>query len=134
MAKRKAVTAADLEGETLISYRADSLPGELLGRSMAEQGLRFRPGIEIDVSVIALSFVQQGIGIALVDGLIPWDGFSGLVVRRFEPRIALPIALLTGTRKPLSLAQDRLRGQLRDALCSHAGSPAARGLVHAAAT
>jgi DNA-binding transcriptional LysR family regulator len=133
LAPRQEVTAAELAGETIISYRADSLPGELLGRALGEEGVCARPAIEIEVSVIALSFVQQGIGIALVDGLIPWDGFTGLVVRPFRPRIALPITLVTGTRKPLSLAQDRLRGMLRDALRAYADSPAARGLVRAAA-
>jgi len=131
LAARQAVSAAELQRETLISYRSDSLPGELLGRALAQQGVRFRPQIEIDVSVIALSFVQQGIGIALVDGLIPWGGYSGLVVRPFRPRVALPITLVTGTRKPLSLAQDKLRGQLREALRAYAGSAAARGLVRA---
>jgi DNA-binding transcriptional LysR family regulator len=92
----------------------------------------FLPQVEIDVSVIALSFVRQGIGIALVDGLLPWDDFGGLVVRPFRPRIALPITLMTGTRKPLSLAQEKLRSLLRQALGDHAGSPAARGLVKAA--
>lgn len=133
LAARKAVTAAELEGESIISYRADSLPGELLGRALAEEGVRVQPGIEIEVSVIALSFVQQGIGIALVDGLLPWDGFSGLVVRPFRPQITLPITLVTGTRRPLSLAQERLRGMLREALRAYAGSAAARGLVRAAA-
>jgi DNA-binding transcriptional LysR family regulator len=131
LAARRAVGAAELQGETLVSYRSDSLPGELLGRALAQEGVRFRPQIEIDVSVIALSFVQQGIGIALVDGLIPWDGYSGLVVRPFRPRIALPITLVTGTRKPLSLAQDKLRSQLREALCAYASSAAARRLVRA---
>jgi DNA-binding transcriptional LysR family regulator len=131
LAARKAVTATDLQGETLVSYRADSLPGELLARALAQEGVRFLPQIEIDVSVIALSFVRQGIGIALVDGLIPWDGFGGLVVRPFRPRIGLPITLLTGTRKPLSLAQDRLRGLLREQLRTYAASAAARGLVRA---
>lgn len=133
LAARKAVAAADLTGETLISYRADNLPGELLSRGLAQEGVAFRPQIEIDVSVIALSFVRQGIGIALVDGLLPWDEFSGLVVRPFRPRIALPITLMTGTRKPLSLAQEKLRSLLRESLRAYAGSAASRGLVKAAA-
>ena len=56
---------ADLAGETLISYRGDSLPGMLLERVFAEEGVALRPDVEIDVSIIALSFVQHGIGVAL---------------------------------------------------------------------
>jgi len=133
LAARKAVTAAALDGETLVSYRADSLPGELLSRALAQEGVPFRPQIEIDVSIIALAFVQQGIGIALVDGLIPWDCFSDLVVRPFHPRIAVPITMMTGTRKPLSLVQDKLRIELRESLRAYAGSAASRGLVKATA-
>ncbi|WP_270935560.1 LysR family transcriptional regulator [Falsiroseomonas oryzae] len=132
LAARKAVSAADLAGETLVSYRSDSLPGELLGRALAQEGVRFLPQIEIDVSVIALAFVQQGIGIALVDGLLPWGGFNGVEVRRFRPQVVLPIALMTGTRKPLSLAQGRLRTELRTALRGYAASPAAKGLLRPA--
>jgi DNA-binding transcriptional LysR family regulator len=132
LARRKAVQAADLAGETLVSYRGDSLPGELLGRALAQEGIRFRPQIEIDVSVIALSFVQQGMGVALVDGLLPWDGFSGLVVRPFRPQVSLPITLMTPTRKPISIAQQMLRTRLKDALRDYAASPAAHGLLRPA--
>jgi DNA-binding transcriptional LysR family regulator len=133
LAARKSVAAADLQGERLVSYRADSLPGELLSRALALEGQRFLPQIEIDVSVIALSFVQQDIGIALVDGLIPWDGFGGLAVRPFRPRISVPVTVMTGTRKPLSVAQDKLRSLLREQFRAYAGSAAARGLVRSSA-
>jgi DNA-binding transcriptional LysR family regulator len=132
LAALREVTVADLEGETLISYRPDSLPGTLLARALAQEGVGFRTQVEIDVSVIALAFVQQGIGVALVGGLIPWDGFSGLVARPFRPQVALPIALMTSSRRPLSLGQQRLRTQLREALRGYAASASARGLLRPA--
>ncbi|WP_137179823.1 LysR family transcriptional regulator [Roseomonas sp. AR75] len=132
LAARRAVQAADIAGQTLVSYRGDSLPGELLGRALAQEGISFRPQIEIDVSVIAFSFVQQGMGIALVDGLLPWQSFNGVVVRPFRPQVALPITLMTPTRKPGSIAQQLLRARLKEALRDYAASPAARGLLRAA--
>ena len=134
LSRRRSITFADLRGETLVSYRAESLPGDLLGRALAQEGVRFQPQIEIDVSVIALAFVQQGIGIALVDGLLPWDGFTGLVVRPFRPQVVLPVALMTGTRRPPSIAQQMLRTKLREALRVYAASPAAHGLLQPAGT
>jgi len=134
LAARQTVGVADLAGETLISYRTRSLPGRLLECAFAEQGAGFRTQVEIDVSIIALSFVQQGIGVALVDGLLPWGGFPGLLVRPFRPRVALPVALLTSARRPASQVQALLRGKLREALRSYATDPAARGLLRATDT
>jgi DNA-binding transcriptional LysR family regulator len=129
LARHEIVTPADLAGETLISYRGDSLPGMLLDRALAREGARLRPDIEIDVSIIALAFVQQGLGVALVDGLIPWASFPGLIARPFRPAVSLPLCLLTSARRPLSRNHDLLRIELRRAVREHAGNPASRGVL-----
>jgi DNA-binding transcriptional LysR family regulator len=131
LAAADVVGIADLPGETLISYRADSLPGMLLDRAFAGEGSRLRPDVEIDVSMIALSFVQQGIGIALVDGLLPWESFPGLVARRFRPTVTLPLCLLTSSERPLSRNQEMLRRQLRAAVRSHAADAMSQGVLTA---
>lgn len=115
-----AVSAGDLDGETLISYRAESLPGQLLRAALGREGLLFQPDMEIDVSIIALAFVQQGLGIAVVDGLLPWHSFPGLVTRPFLPSVALPLCLLTSSRRPLSRSHELLRTHLRTA-CKQLG-------------
>jgi DNA-binding transcriptional LysR family regulator len=81
------------------------------------------PIIEIDVSIIALSFVKQGLGVALVDGLLPWESFPGLVVRPLHPPTSLPICLLTSTRRPLSRNHEFLRHALRRAVAEEACDP-----------
>jgi DNA-binding transcriptional LysR family regulator len=120
LASRVAVSAGDLEGETLISYRAESLPGQLLRAALGREGISFQPEMEIDVSIIALAFVQQGLGIAIVDGLLPWHSFPGLVTRPFLPSVALPLCLLTSSRRPLSRSHELLRTHLRTA-CKQLG-------------
>ena len=72
LARRRAVSLRDLEGETIISYRGASLPGMLLERALSREGLRLHP----------LSS-SKGLGVALVDGLIPWGSFPGIVSRPF---------------------------------------------------
>lgn len=129
---RPFVAVADLAGETLISYRASSLPGMLLDRAFGEAGTRLRPEVEIDVSIVALPFVQQGMGVALVDGLLPWGEFPGLVTRPFRPAIELPLCLLRCTRRPMSRHQETLRQRLREAACEYAANPAATGVLRAA--
>lgn len=129
MGRRKAISVADLKTETVITYRADSLPGPLLHQAFAREGATLRPGVEIAVSIIAPSFVQQGFGVALVDGLLPWMGIAGPAMRPFEPDIVLPILLLVSTRRPISTTQQKLRQHLRDAVRDYAALPTARGLL-----
>lgn len=115
LASREVVGPHDIAGETVISYRAESLPGQLLRAALGRDGAPFQPEMEIDVSIIAFGFVQQGLGVALVDGLLPWHSFPGLVVRPFQPEVVLPLCLLTSARRPLSRNDELLRAHLRTA-------------------
>src|SRR5262249_39214711 len=120
-----------LDGEAVISYRGDSLPGMLVDHAFAGEGRRLRADVEIDVSIIALSFVQQSIGIALVDGLLPWASFPRLIVPRFPPPLALPRCLVTSSERPLSRHQETLRQELRMAVRNYAADPASQGVLAA---
>lgn len=116
LAAKKRIGFPDLAGQTLISYRARSLPGELLARAAAEHSETLEPVVEIDVSIIAAPFVQHGIDVALVDGLLPWSTFTGLVTRPFRPRIALPISLLASRTRAPSQHQHNFSLHLRAAI------------------
>ena len=116
LAGNKRVSFSDLARETLISYRASSMPGQLIARAAAEAGYEATPEVEIDVSIIAASFVQHGIGVALVDGLLPWTIFPGLVTRAFEPRITLPVCLIQSRTRPRSRQQGHLVEKIRQAV------------------
>ncbi|AWB07102.1 transcriptional regulator (plasmid) [Azospirillum humicireducens] len=106
---------ADLAEETLISYRVDTLPGRLLAGALESEGGVYAPAVEIDLSITALPFVREGIGVAVVDGLLPWNQFSGIVQRPFRPAIRVPIAILTSKERPLSGSHDLMRECLRRA-------------------
>ncbi|MCJ8140971.1 LysR family transcriptional regulator [Falsirhodobacter halotolerans] len=112
LARRTEIGLEDLQDQTLISYRPETLPGALLASLCDAAGQDFAPSIEIDVSISALPFVQQGLGVAIVDGLLPWDQFRGVVQRPFHPRTGLPIALLTHATRPPTGAADMMRAQL----------------------
>lgn len=121
LASRPQLMPADLAGERLISYRHDSLPGLALERALAGTGERLRADIEVELSIIALAFVQDGLGIALVDGLMPWSRFPGVVTVPFAPAISLPVAILTSLRRPLSRHHELLRIELRRAVAGRLG-------------
>ena len=116
LADRKRIGLGDLGDETLISYRATSLQGQLLARAAAAENATLAPAVEIDVSIIAAPFVQNGIGVALVDGLLPWSTFAGVVTRQVRPRIAVPVCLLASRTRPPSRHQTNFVEHLRAAI------------------
>ncbi len=112
LAAREALSLADLEGETVISYRSATRPYEELDRAARQQGLRFAPQLEIDVSITAVGFVQAGLGVAVVDALLPWGQFEGVTARPIADGPALPLSLLTLSGKVLSRAEEVMRQQI----------------------
>ena len=117
LAARDALSFSDLAGCTVISYRGDTRPHEELTLAARAQGQGFAPRIEIDTSISAVGFVQAGLGVAVVDDLLPWPQFAGLVVRRLEAGPMLPLSLLTLKGHALSRAEDLMRAQIR-AVCA----------------
>ncbi|AYG62605.1 LysR family transcriptional regulator [Rhizobium jaguaris] len=115
LAEHDEISFADLQSETLISYRAGTLPGRLLLSAAAAEKQMFNPAIEIDISITALPFVRDGFGVAVVDGLLPWEQFPGLVRRPLRHRTMVPIALLTNRDRPLTGSHLAMRDNIREA-------------------
>lgn len=115
LAELEQIGFADLQNEMLISYRAGTLPGRLLVSAAAAEKQIFNPAIEIDISITALPFVRDGFGVAIVDGLLPWEQFAGLVRRPLKQKISVPIALLTSRDRPLTGSHIAMRDNLREA-------------------
>lgn len=123
LASREVVTADDLKQETIISYRLSSLPGELLNEALARQGTGLYPDIEIDVSLAAMGLVQANLGVALVDGLLPWSVFRGLTTRPFVPHVELPLCILTSANRSPALNYKIFRKFLVEACATSALIP-----------
>lgn len=102
------VTPADLVGQPLISYSAQTPAGKLLDQAFREAGVQPQVQIEVSLSIAALPLVQHGLGIALVDGLVPWRDFGDLVVRPFQPDVLLEIVLSRS-----AAAADTIRARVR---------------------
>ncbi|XXK22671.1 LysR family transcriptional regulator [Arenicellales bacterium nBUS_48] len=105
----------NLKDESLIAYRHATLPGRVLAQKAQRDGVIYRPEIEIDTSISALSFVQAGLGVAIVDALLPWQKFHGITAREFAPDLTLPISLLTRAERELSIAETLMQDNLRQA-------------------
>ena len=116
LADKPKLTFADLEAEHVISYRAVTRPHEELDQAARAQGVRFTPQLEIDVSISAVGFVQAGLGVAVVDDLLPWGQFAGVVTRPLTGSPDMPLALLTLAGKTLSRAETLMADQIRTAI------------------
>lgn len=115
LAAKKAISFDDIQDESLISYRADTFPGRMLASAAEAEKRAFSPAIEIDISITAMPFVRDGLGIAIVDGLMPWEQFPGIVRRSLLPKMRVPIALLTSKDRPLTGNHADIRDDLRAA-------------------
>lgn len=102
LAELESVTPKDLEHETVISYDSRTEIGKRLDRAFLSTGRNREIHIFISLSIAAAPMVQRGLGVALVDSLIPWNRFGDLVVRPFVPNVALEIVLGTSTVLPKS--------------------------------
>ena len=98
----KAITPADLIDQALISYGMNTPAGQMLARVFQEQGPVYDPQIEISLSIAAAPLVSAGLGVALVDGLVPWAKLGNLKVLPFQPRSTLDIVLVTSSSLPQS--------------------------------
>lgn len=94
------IQPADLDGRPLISYGSHAEPGARLDDAFATAGRTRDLTIQIVSSVGAAPLVREGIGIALVDGLVAWHGFEGLVARPFMPQISMQVAVSLNDARP----------------------------------
>ena len=117
LAAQDTVSFADLQAETVISYRSPTRPRDELDKAARAKGHDFSAQLEIEVSISAVGFVQAGLGVAVVDALMPWHQFQGVTTRPLQDSPKLPLSLLTLAGKTLSRAEEGMRDEIRK-LCA----------------
>jgi DNA-binding transcriptional LysR family regulator len=93
LADREVVRPEDLDERPLISYGSHAEVGADLDDAFAAVGRKRDIAIQIASSVGAAPLVREGLGIALVDGLVAWHGFEGLAARPFSPHVDMQVAV-----------------------------------------
>ena len=117
LCEKTELSLKDLAGEKLISYRATTRPADELACAARSEGFPLCLALEIDASLSAVGFVQVGLGVAVVDGLLPWSQFSGVAVIPLAHSPHFPISVLTSRSRALSMADEMALETLR-ATCS----------------
>ena len=121
LAGLQVVKPPDLVGQPLISYDVQTAPGKLLEQAFRDAGVQPQVQIEVTLSIAALPLVQQGLGIALVDGLVPWRNFGDLVVRPFQPAVVMDIVLSRSGLRPQTRYGREYARDLRAAVTALSG-------------
>lgn len=96
------VTPNDLAGRPLISYGNHADIGPALDEAFKSCGQVRDLSIRISSSVGAIPLVSGGLGVALVDGLVPWSSFQGLTARPFAPAVTMNLAVSVNSARPTS--------------------------------
>ncbi|MBJ3778540.1 LysR family transcriptional regulator [Acuticoccus mangrovi] len=102
LTEKTEVTPHDLVGRPIISYGNHADVGPSLNRAFEQYGLTRDVSIQISSSVGAVPLVSGGLGIALVDGLVQWNIFRGLVSRPFSPAVMMNVTVSTNSARPTS--------------------------------
>lgn len=113
LAAEAEITFGQLADDYLISYRTATHPHDELDMAARRIGQRFEPQLEIDTSISTVGFVQAGLGVAVVDALLPWAQFDGIEIRPLAASPTMPLALLTPRGRALSRADELMREQIR---------------------
>ncbi len=99
---RPFVTPRDLAEQPLISFGSDTHFGRLLDQAFDSAGARRDVGLQVNMSVMAACYVQQGVGLALADSFTAHLRLPGVGWRPFRPAVMLPVTLMVGGNHPLS--------------------------------
>lgn len=111
-----ATRLADLVDDTLIVLDSRDASGSLLQMALDAQGLDPDVAIQVQTHYVACALVDAGCGEAIVDAITVRAMLRpGMVARRLDPPLKVPLSILTRTQDPLSALHRELIERLRQA-------------------
>lgn len=103
LAGKKKIRPKDFEGESFISYQADSFSRHIVDEVFQGSGVQRNLNIEARTSEAICGMVAAGLGVSVIGPAFPGaDIPPDVVVRSFEPVIPIELRLLYPAHKPLS--------------------------------
>jgi len=97
---------ADLIDDTLIVLDSRDASGALLQMALDAQGLNPDVAIQVQTHYVACALAEAGCGEAIVDAITARAMLRpGMIMRRLDPVLKVPLSLMTRTQDPLSNLQ-----------------------------
>ncbi len=113
-ARRSRITAADLAGESVVTFPRGAPIRDRIDAACREAGVELTTIAEVTYSRTACVIAQGGGSIAVIDPLIAsTSAFPGLVIRPFTPAVPIELLLLSPASRPGSRLIDEVRRDLQ---------------------
>ncbi|OJJ10741.1 LysR family transcriptional regulator [Alphaproteobacteria bacterium AO1-B] len=128
LAHHDVLTPELLDGQPFIVMGPEHMTHRRTREAFESRNANWRPKIHTHLSENLLSFVKQGMGIALIDPFtIHFDKESGYITRPFEPSVTLDLAVITSRNRPMTQVGEAFLAQLRKSLAGFSKSSSSNG-------
>ncbi len=118
------LTPALLEGEPFIVMGPDHMTTRRLREAFHNARVPLRARVHSHLFKNLLSFVKEGMGVALLDPFVlDFDREGGFVTRRFRPRVMMDMAVITSGTRPLSAVGQEFLALLKAELAPYQARP-----------
>lgn len=125
LAARDRIGLQDLQDQRFIGYGPEVPVGQFIRRLVDQLGLSLPAQIEVQQVHVALSMVQAGCGVAIVDEMtVRGPTWPGVATRPMLQETSMPIHLLHDANTPLSRLAQNFIGALQAMQTEEAGKAA----------
>lgn len=103
LARHEVLTPELLRGEPFVVMGPDHMTHRRLREAFQAAGVPWKTRVHAHLFKNLLSFVKEGMGVAILDPFVlDFDREGGFVTRPFRPQIQMEMAVITSTSRPLS--------------------------------
>ena len=103
LGRHEVLTPALLEGAPFLVMGPDHMTHRSLREAFLQAGVPMKTRVHAQLFKNLLSFVKEGMGVALLDPFVlDFDKEGGFISRPFRPQILMEMAVITSATRPLS--------------------------------
>jgi DNA-binding transcriptional LysR family regulator len=124
LATHDVLTPGRLEGEPFIVMGPDHMTQRRLSEAFHTAGVTLRTRVHSYLFKNLLSFVKEGMGVALLDPFVlDYDFEGGFVTKPFRPAVMMDMAVITSNVRPLSVIGQEFLELLKTRLAHYSTTP-----------
>lgn len=124
LAVHEELTPQLLDEQPFIVMGPDHMIHRRTREAFHNAGVRLRTRVHTHLFKNVLSFVQEGMGVAILDPFsLEYDSGGGIVTRRFRPTLLMDLAVVTSKARPLSALGQQFLDLLLEELRPYAVDP-----------